>query len=256
MMKKVGILSGMALLFAATTAQSATILDEYVGAGYGSDVLGNGSKYQVNFMDVEIVGSILTVSINTTFAGNGDNGFLSSNTVGGNGIGYGDLFISGAWNPFGTADYKDDDASNGTVWSHGFSLDDRWMHESEAGTGVLYGLTSGDNDTDIKLSDDFFTRGSFRSGQEVAVDRNSAGAMALGNAGSWLVTADTVEFTIDLAGTGLLAGSEIALRWQMSCANDIIEGAADVPPIPVPAAVWLFGSGLIGLVAIARRKER
>ena len=30
----------------------------------------------------------------------------------------------------------------------------------------------------------------------------------------------------------------------------------EVSSIPVPAAVWLFGSGLIGLVGIARRKER
>ena len=27
-------------------------------------------------------------------------------------------------------------------------------------------------------------------------------------------------------------------------------------PVPVPAAVWLFGSGLIGLVGVARRKRR
>lgn len=27
-----------------------------------------------------------------------------------------------------------------------------------------------------------------------------------------------------------------------------------VAPIPVPTAVWLFGSGLIGLVAVARRR--
>jgi len=26
-------------------------------------------------------------------------------------------------------------------------------------------------------------------------------------------------------------------------------------PVPVPAAVWLFGSGLIGLVGVARRKR-
>jgi|ETNmetMinimDraft_35_1059890.scaffolds.fasta_scaffold732257_1 hypothetical protein len=25
-------------------------------------------------------------------------------------------------------------------------------------------------------------------------------------------------------------------------------------PIPVPAAVWLFGSGLVGLIGLARRK--
>jgi len=26
-------------------------------------------------------------------------------------------------------------------------------------------------------------------------------------------------------------------------------------PVPVPAAIWLFGSGLLGLVGIARRKR-
>ena len=31
--------------------------------------------------------------------------------------------------------------------------------------------------------------------------------------------------------------------------------AVDVKVVPVPAAVWLFGSGLIGLVGVARRKR-
>jgi len=30
---------------------------------------------------------------------------------------------------------------------------------------------------------------------------------------------------------------------------------APMPPVPVPAAVWLFGSGLLGLVGVARRKK-
>jgi hypothetical protein len=29
----------------------------------------------------------------------------------------------------------------------------------------------------------------------------------------------------------------------------------DVSTVPVPAAVWLFGSGLVGLVAVARSKK-
>ena len=33
------------------------------------------------------------------------------------------------------------------------------------------------------------------------------------------------------------------------------EGSLKIPGVPVPAAVWLFGSGLLGLVGIARRKR-
>ncbi len=32
--------------------------------------------------------------------------------------------------------------------------------------------------------------------------------------------------------------------------------SGDVSAVPVPAAVWLFGSGLIGLIGVARRKEQ
>ena len=32
--------------------------------------------------------------------------------------------------------------------------------------------------------------------------------------------------------------------------------SGDVSAVPVPAAVWLFGSGLLGLIGIARKKHR
>lgn len=36
---------------------------------------------------------------------------------------------------------------------------------------------------------------------------------------------------------------------------DNVTFGSETPAIPVPAAVWLFGSGLIGLIGIARRKK-
>lgn len=43
--------------------------------------------------------------------------------------------------------------------------------------------------------------------------------------------------------------------WGVEDNHDDMLIRADFRPIPVPPAVWLFGSGLIGLVAIARRKK-
>ena len=37
--------------------------------------------------------------------------------------------------------------------------------------------------------------------------------------------------------------------------NDMVLMIESVQPVPVPAAVWLFGSGLLALVGIARRKK-
>lgn len=258
-MNKIGVISAAAVLLATSSAQSATIMDNYIGAnnhGYG-DVIGNVNNFQINFMQAAISGTVLTVSINTTFAGKGDNGLFSGSTFGNTGIGYGDLFLSRSWTPNGdgTHNYENDDASNGTVWDYGFSLDNRWMNENDSGTGVLYSLDASLNSANINMSDSFLSRGYFRNNQEVAVDRDSLSTTALDNAGSWGITNDTVDFTIDLAGTGLLDGSELALRWEFTCANDVIEGAMAVPEVPVPAAVWLFGSGLIGLIGVARRKK-
>ncbi|MCP3870701.1 MAG: VPLPA-CTERM sorting domain-containing protein, partial [Gammaproteobacteria bacterium] len=36
--------------------------------------------------------------------------------------------------------------------------------------------------------------------------------------------------------------------------NDVYE-AGTVNVVPIPAAVWLFGSGLLGLVGVARRRQ-
>jgi len=245
----------MALLASSLSTQAAVITDAYIGGndhGRG-DVIGHQSDFDINSMDVNLNGTVLTVSIDTTFAGKA--GTIAPGLTNGLGIGYGDLFLSSQWTPNGTAadQYLHDNAATGTVWTYGFSLDNRFRTGLGMGAGTLYSLNSANNDSDALLAEDFLTGGIFRNGQEVAVDTASAGVNALANDGSWNVTANTVDFTIDLANTGLLSGNEIALHWGFTCQNDVIEGVG-VSAVPLPPAFWLFACGLIGLVGVSRRK--
>lgn len=58
---------------------------------------------------------------------------------------------------------------------------------------------------------------------------------------------------IDLfrCSTGSVAGNDC----QITNGNDFAPFSHDGTHVPVPAAVWLFGSGLIGLVGVARKRK-
>lgn len=55
--------------------------------------------------------------------------------------------------------------------------------------------------------------------------------------------------TFDLAVPGLAAGSTVT-----NVAFSFGTGPETVVGVPIPAAAWLFGSGLLGLIGIARRR--
>ena len=66
----------------------------------------------------------------------------------------------------------------------------------------------------------------------------------------------------DGAWTGsLVSAGNVGAAWQLFDGTPYTEkynitvNGTVAPPIPVPAAVWLFGSGLLGLVGVARRKK-
>ena len=263
------VIAVAAIALTATLTQSAyatTIADDYWGASGGSEVIGSTSVFGITSMDVIRVGDTLKVSINTNFAGKGDDGYFSGtgglgpDLTNGLGIGYGDLFLSNVWNPFGTGpEYKTDDHSNGTIWTYGFSLADRYMDEG-TGTGTLFSLDGATNDANAKLSNDFISSGTstYRNGQEVAVDVDSVDAsgkpntsLVANNNSSWSVNSSTVNFEIDLTGTSLLYSDTIALHWGMTCANDTIEGIANEPE---PAIFGLLALGLTG-IGVSKRKN-
>ena len=64
---------------------------------------------------------------------------------------------------------------------------------------------------------------------------------------------------VDLAGTGVDSFNDFAVTLGQTTAETPVAlsmvGAINSAVIPVPAAVWLFGSGLLGLVGVARRKK-
>jgi len=70
------------------------------------------------------------------------------------------------------------------------------------------------------------------------------------NAGSPL-PAGGIHIDAFLCGSGTVLGGDcqITQGWQVAPFSH------DATYVPVPAAVWLFGSGLIGLVAVARRRK-
>lgn len=63
---------------------------------------------------------------------------------------------------------------------------------------------------------------------------------------------------LKLSGTGVLSGNGFdatTATWALSAQNAASYSMSiSATVVPVPAAVWLFGSGLIGLVGIVRRK--
>lgn len=59
-----------------------------------------------------------------------------------------------------------------------------------------------------------------------------------------------IDFGVTFDGGFEAEGSE-----TRSIISGVAYGAAYVAPVPVPAAAWLFGSGLLGLIGVARRKK-
>lgn len=79
----------------------------------------------------------------------------------------------------------------------------------------------------------------------IAYSGTNGDLLALFNAGTGTQTA-TFQFTSPTSLTDLFTTSTTTTSTSFS---------GSINPIPVPPALWLFGSGLLGLVGIARRKK-
>lgn len=88
---------------------------------------------------------------------------------------------------------------------------------------------------------------------DYAVDTNSnAGSISL----LFSANSDQGSPAIGVSEYWLTVNGDSSYRWAFTD-SDGVNGDTNIPPstVPVPAAVWLFGSGLLGLVGMARRKK-
>jgi hypothetical protein len=256
----------------ATVVTGETIMDNYIGAGYNGDVNGDVNKWDIDKMLVsrDVSGGVTTLEVNifTSFYDN-------VNTYG---IKLGDLFMAAdedlngssdtPWNPEGTDPYTGDRYTNSnassttdTDWNYVYDLSGARKYNSGTGT-----LKSGFGSNQVVTSSSLHNGA--RANQAVMLaDRNtdiSHGSSTWNVLGysytSSGINYGQIKFSFDVSGTDLATANQIAFRWAMTCANDIIEGLAtfnsQVPKpdvsVPEPSTMVLMLLAMAGL--IYRRK--
>ncbi|MDH5473491.1 MAG: VPLPA-CTERM sorting domain-containing protein [Gammaproteobacteria bacterium] len=106
------------------------------------------------------------------------------------------------------------------------------------GSGSISNVTGGDSDL----------------GDVYGVGWRQFGGDIYGETGS-SVLAFSFDFFANAGTSLLISGSYTDANFLDASMISSTLGSVAVSAVPVPAAVWLFGSGLIGLIGFARRKK-
>ena len=247
-MKKITL---AALIFGLVAAHSplamatpTTIADNYIGAdpthNYGHVDSVGGTDFNLTQMVVDFVGNTMKVDIYAEKYFGKTLPF--ENTL------LGDLFIStnGLNTPYPTGGTTNDTKSTGEQWEWVAALDN---HSATSGTIGLFAV-DGAKIVTSNLNGLDPNRWIYRANQEWTYDTSSQTAATFG---TWARSATMLSLSFAMPD-GWDGSSEFGVHWGMSCGNDVIEGEAPAP-VPEPATMLLFGTGLSGLSVLMRRKR-
>lgn len=268
----------ISLTVTANAFAGVTIADLYYGSNRNQDVWGDATVFNTHSMTVDVTNTKATFTVHSNFIG-----YL--NHWRNYGARLGDLFFQfDPWTPHGTQSWTADDMSSGTKWDFALHLKD--LPTTGAGTTPgsgavsLYAIDESKYTTQIISSDEFWNdpnndgsnadrlSGSVRENQEVLIDTSSDASLITAGVtgGGWVVdtSAKTLEMTLEgdmsqLFGFDATQGGVVAFHWAMTCANDTIEGEAQIPAsqivVPEPSTAAIFGLSLVGLVTLRRRRQ-
>lgn len=166
------------------------------------------------------------------------------------------------------------DLVNGTNGSAYNSFDLSGLFITASSYLVLCGDTQAVSNCDINVSSSSWIQNGGSDGDAVAllfgaalvdsiVYKNNSGNLDSFAEGNSFTVADSSSFSMSIArlpngiDTNVNADDFNSACITPGSAN--ISGSGDcsvsVSPVPIPAAIWLFGSGLIGLIGVSRRKN-
>lgn len=218
------------------------------------DVHGDPNNYGVDSLSVTVTSTSLTAIVTGPFFG-----FVNNTATNLHDIRPGDLFFSNdGWHPNSTySHYASDNAATGERWEYVISMGD---NTTASGSGSI-NLYTVDLAGDIVFPEEVLTyldTAAYRTGQEYKYNK-AQDQMSLG-IGTWNITGNSLTYYLDLttvSGTTLADlfknDGELGVHWGMTCGNDVIEGVGTVPE---PATMILFGTGILGLAGISRRKNK
>lgn len=199
-----------------------------------------------------------TLTTNVDGVLNADDVFILGGTLTGSGVINGNLTIDGGeYNPGN---------SPGTMEIVGdFVLTEAGTLQLEAALDVNGNLAW--DQLIVGGTYDFQQNGTIQFSLIDGVDINSFGAdftmanffrtgTASDNIAVDISAASTIFDTVDILAYDAVGSSWYSLAFDGSGVFTATEFTVPPSTVPVPAAVWLFGSGLLGLMGVARRKKR